>query len=182
MIKLLTEELFKKPEKIRTEFGNWEKILCIPFPDQFNYFEKDGIQFSYLQGIHYFVFPEDCNLTAEDIITDEIDFSDWKLDKISDKPNKKYILNWYFKYYAYELESSDIEAESGEYKLSNQFLNYERVFSINSISRYSWRKLKEIYICFEEKMKIPFDETKIINIDKFIRNFVWIKIKKLEKL
>ena len=96
----------------------------------------------------------------------ELDFSDWKLTKVSDKPSKKYILNVMK---ACVNISSDFEkvCDTGDWLIENNRTGDRIEFTIKIAGTEYYRTVS---IGYPEKLEIPMDESKIKLKDKLIES------------
>lgn len=95
----------------------------------------------------------------------KIDYSDWKLEKIGEKPNPNYILNImkscvYLKDEFYEVVGV------GEWKITNSRFEYPITFSIKVFGSF----YLQTAIGYEEKLKVPMNKTEIRMKDKLIEH------------
>lgn len=98
-----------------------------------------------------------------------IDYSDWLLEKIGDKPNKKYILN-VMKSCVF-LDSDFYQTvESGEWKITNTRFSYNITFSIKVCGYIYYPSTS---IGYEEKLKVPIDKLEIRAKDKLIEHICY---------
>ena len=95
----------------------------------------------------------------------DLDFSDWKLEKIGEKPNPKFILN-IMKSCVYIKDDFYKVVEVGEWKLTNTRFQYSTNFSIKTSGDY----YISTAIGYDEKLKIPIDKLEIKLKDKLIEH------------
>lgn len=101
--------------------------------------------------------------------TFDIDYSDWTLDKIGEKPNKKYILN-IMKMCLFLNSEFYKTVEPGEWKISNTRFPYSFEFSIK---KCGYNFYPTTAIGYEEKLKIPIDKLEIRMKDKLIEHICY---------
>lgn len=176
-IRYITEDSFwgNGLEKEKTKFKSFLYIKP-NYPDYQcqceSFYEVEGKgKFVYLSLFKKILVPdiyEDSIDPGEIDLGRDVDFSDWKLEKISDERNKNFIINQYKKhssYFSYAVSWSDICGENGEYKISNSRLGKEIVFSIyvedNSYSKY-------YFMCFPEKAEEYVNIKKVNKIETTI--------------
>ena len=95
----------------------------------------------------------------------EISYDDWKLEKIGEKPNPKFILN-IMKACVYLEDDFYKVVEAGEWRLTNTRFPYTTDFSIKVCGDY----YHQTAIGYEEKLKIPIDKLEIRLKDKLIEH------------
>jgi hypothetical protein len=94
-----------------------------------------------------------------------ISYDDWKLEKIGEKPNTKYILN-IMKACVYLNDDFYKVAGIGEWRITNTRFPYTTDFSIKICGDY----YHSTAIGYEEKLKTPIDKAEIRIKDKLIEH------------
>jgi len=94
----------------------------------------------------------------------ELDFSDWKLTKVSDKPSKKYILN-IMKTCVNIGSGFEKICDTGDWLIENNRTGDKIEFTIK-VSGPNYYRL--IAIGYPEKLEIPINEGKVKLKDKLI--------------
>lgn len=95
----------------------------------------------------------------------EISYDDWKLEKIGDRPNPKFILN-IMKSCVFIDNEFYKTVEAGEWLITNTRYEFPISFSIKVCGTY----FKETAIGYDEKLKIPLDKAELRLKDKLIEN------------
>ncbi len=142
------------------------------------YFEKPGEgAFIYIESLDLALIPEKYKEMSI-VPSEEIDFSDWELKKLSDTPNKMYTKN------AVSYASSYIDTcfiakdyldkiSSGEYRIENARIGFSTEISI--IKSHTWRSFD---IAHPKKLEMPVNMPEIEKIDKNLYNMlVWTQKK-----
>lgn len=142
------------------------------------YFEKPGEgAFVYIEPLNLALIPEKYKEMSI-VPSEEIDFSDWELKKLSDTPNKMYTKN------AVSYASSYIDTcyiakdyldkiSGGEYRIENARIGFSTEISI--ITSHTWRSFD---IAHPKKLEMPVNMPEIEKIDKNLYNMlVWTQKK-----
>lgn len=138
------------------------------------YFEKPGEgAFVYIEPLNLALIPEKYKEMSI-VPSEEIDFSDWELKKLSDTPNRMYTKN------AVSYASSYIDTcfiakdcldkiSGGEYRIENGRIGFSTEISI--IMSHTWRSFD---IAHPKKLEMPVNMPEIDKIDKDLYNMlVW---------
>jgi len=160
MLHLVDKERFEScclgKEPIQRIDGKLDRNIKWP------YFEipEDSVYVLYLYELEVFLVFGKSSI-SESKVMEGITFDDWKLLKISDKPDSRYILNLMKKC---SYLSENFNCEAGSWKLENTRTNKIIEFSVKISGNY----FKSSYIGYPEKLRIPINESEIIVIDKLI--------------
>ena len=196
MIKPITEEYFdilvgdnkeyiKKPLVLMEASTETYHKNCsdksFPFAstNMYLYFEKSGEgAFVYVDFLNLVIIPK--VFESMTIYEDEaIDFSDWKLIKLSDTPDKIYTkncLSYSSDYHDYLYICQDLmnNLEEGQFRIKNDRIG----FSTDITLRQSGTWTKELLLGYPERLKTPYDMPKLRKMDRSLRNMlIWTQNK-----
>ena len=119
----------------------------------------------YIVGINAFVVFGSSDIGPSDLT---VDFSDWNLNQISNKPDPRYILNLMKMYTNFDHDFGKV-CSNGVWELVNSRTNERIEFSIKKSSDY----FESVGIGYPEKLEIPLNETKIYTKNNFIEDLCY---------
>ena len=120
--------------------------------------EKGGFVFYIMELRVFLVFNSD-SIIEDDLIPT---FDDWSLDKISEKPDPRYILNHMRMLCNLSYDFGKI-CDTGIWKLTNSRTGDQIEFSIKLVDDFG-----TVGIGYQEKLELPLDKSKLLVKDTFI--------------
>ncbi len=167
--------------KFSTIYSDWPKFQDLPhitlfdYQQPYFYFSKDGREFLYISNVYGFFIPEESKLTVDEILEDNIDFSNWKLEKVDNNTDEylrneflrggfsTYSENFDFVFGTKDPVTRDV---NGSWELIDKDDNIKIRFSLKLNDTY-WGATR-LDIGFPEKTKVPFDRSLIHRKELFI--------------
>jgi hypothetical protein len=196
MIKPITKEYFKKlsgdtKEYIKRHiaitaidvehFVKETKEKTFPFAstDTYLYFEKPGEGvFVYISSLGLAIIPKVFESISIDK-NEEIDFSDWELERLSETPNKVYTINNLsytsgYHDYLYSCQELMDKLSEGDFMITNKRIGFSTEITLKKVGY--WRK--ELLLGYSEKLKMPYNMPKLRKLDKSLKNMlIWTQSK-----
>lgn len=159
---------------LRADQNSSKKDYGFAVTSVYLYFEKPGEGvFVYIEPLNLALIPEKYKEMSI-VPSEEIDFSDWELKKLSDTPNKMYTKNAvsyassYIDTYLISRDCLD-KISVGEYRIENNRIGFSTEISI--ITSHTWRGFD---IAHPKKLEMPVNIPEIDKIDKDLYNMlVW---------
>lgn len=180
--KLDTKELSKLYIESVSDKIYFEKNICLSVMDKWEsvcYFElNSGKVFILDYNLDSILYPSKYSITEEEVLSENLDLSDWSLIKISDKLSHS--LNILHMSYSNTLHRRDfdeelykkfLKLEDGTWKLENKRINESIVFSIKLESLFKESEMI-LYIGIDELGIYPMKEVEVRNKIYFITNLI----------